>query len=118
MFPFTRWLDDDHKQEINKLLDECVEDYKMDKKEQQWFRTIRSEVNREISGHTTQAISPCRKKRLMLQFLRHQMALDKVRGTDTLAIEPKLERYFDRCKNDFQSDVLQFDVDGVVNGPA
>ena len=31
------------------------------------------------------------------------MALDKVRGTDTLSIEPKLERYFDRCKNDFQS---------------
>tara|TARA_B100000085_G_scaffold218312_1_gene202934 strand:+ start:1089 stop:2501 length:1413 start_codon:yes stop_codon:yes gene_type:complete len=118
MFLSICWLDDDHKKEINKLLDECVEDYDMNKKEQQWFRTIRSEVNREISGHTTQAISPGRKKRLMLQFVRHQMALDKVRGTDTLSIEPKLERYFDRCKNDFQSDVLQFDVDGVVNGPA
>ena len=73
------------------------------------------EVNREISGHTT--YNNGRKKRLMLQSLDTQMALDKVRGTDTLAIEPKLERYFDRCKNDFQSDVLQFDVDGVVNGP-
>jgi ribosomal protein S17E len=118
MFLSICWLDDDHKKEINGLLDECIDDFKMNKKEQQWFRTIRSEVNREISGHTTQAISPGRKKRLMLQFVRHQMALDKVRGTDTLAIEPKLTRYFDRCKNDFQSDVLQFDVDGVVNGPA
>ena len=54
----------------------------------------------------------------MLQFVRHQMALDKVRGTKTLEMEPKLTRYYDRCKDDFQSDVLQFNIDGVVNGPA
>ena len=95
-----------------------IDEFKMTKKEIQWFRTIRSELNREISGHSTQGITAGKKKRLMLQFVRHQMALDEVRGTDTLAIEPQLQRYYDRCKTDFQSEVLNFEIDGVVNGPA
>lgn len=82
------WLDDDHKEWIHQQVDECITDFDMQPDEVKWLDWVHSELNK--SQDPDVAI------RWANDFVRAETELNKIRGTDTLAIEPMLQRYFDR----------------------
>jgi len=82
------WLDDDHKDYIRQQVKECIDEFKMCKEEQQWFDLLHSELDKTQTDE--------RRIRYANDFVRAELALNKIRGTDTLTIEPMLQRYFDR----------------------
>ena len=86
-FLHVGWLDDDHKEHILSLIDQCKEVYNMTNSEMWWFDTLKSELNTDFKD---KRIIHCN------DFVRHQLALDKIRNTHTLSITPQLQRYFDR----------------------
>lgn len=81
------WLDDDHKQFVLSEVDHLIKSHDMQEDEIWWFDTLKSELNRDFGAL---------KERYANDFVRAQLALDKIRKTDTLSIEPELRRYFDR----------------------
>ena len=82
------WLDDDHKDYIRQQVQECIVEFDMNKDEQQWFDLLHSELDKTQTDE--------RKVRYANDFVRAELALNKIRGTDTVTIEPMLQRYFDR----------------------
>jgi hypothetical protein len=60
----------------------------MCKEEQQWFDLLHSELDKTQTEE--------RRIRYANDFVRAELALNKIRGTSTLEIEPMLQRYFDR----------------------
>lgn len=82
------WLDDDHKDYIRQQVQECIVEFDMNKDEQQWFDLLHSELNKTQIDE--------RKARYANDFVRAELALNKIRGTDTVTLEPMLQRYFDR----------------------
>lgn len=82
------WLDDDHKDYIREQVQECITEFNMCKEEQQWFDLLHSELDKTQTEE--------RRIRYANDFVRAELALNKIRGTSTLEIEPMLQRYFDR----------------------
>jgi hypothetical protein len=81
------WLDDDHKDYVRSQIQECIDEYKMTPDEIRWFDLAHSELNKTQDDRAV---------RYANDFVRAELALNKIRGTDTLSIEPMLQRYFDR----------------------
>jgi hypothetical protein len=90
-------LDEDHKEEIFSLIDLCIKKYEMREDEIWWFDTLKSDLLTNFSANE--------KYVLQNEFVKHQMALDKIRKTDTIKITKQLKKYFDR----FDSTCLQND---------
>ena len=80
-------LDDDHKEQIRNTIDDCVNKYNLTDKEKVWLKQAYSELD---ITHPEE-----RKRTWQNDFVRAEMALNKIRGTDTLSVEPQLKRYFD-----------------------
>ena len=55
--------------------------------EQQWFDLLHSELNKTQTDE--------RRIRYANDFVRAELALNKIRKTDTVFIEPHAQRYFD-----------------------
>ena len=95
------WLDDDHKEEILKLCNYCTSEFKMDENDKTnwWLDVVKSELNMKTGAHGKKHGSftdPVDRARFANDYVKHQLALDKIRGTDTLKIVPEMKRYFDR----------------------
>ena len=88
---------DSHKDYIRSQVKECISEFSMCKEEQQWFDLLHSELDKSQTDE--------RRARYANDFVRAELALNKIRGTDTLTIEPMLQRYFDR-----------YDPDNVTQG--
>ncbi len=82
------WLDEDHKDYIRQQVKECITEFNMCKQEQQWFDLLHSELDKTQTDE--------RRKRYANDYVRAELALDKIRNTSSLTIEPMLQRYFDR----------------------
>jgi len=82
------WLDIDHKNFIKDEVQASIKEYSMDEDEIQWFDLLYSELEKEQTDE--------RKIRYANDFVRAELALNKIRNTNTLEIEPMLKRYFDR----------------------
>ena len=82
------WLDHDHKEWIREQMQECIDEFNMTPKEAQWFDWAHSELNKTQESDTA--------RRWANDYVRAELALDKIRKTNTLEIEPMLQRYFDR----------------------
>jgi len=80
------WLDDDHKDYVREQIQECITEFEMTPKEIKWFDLAHSELDKNQGE---------RAARYANDFVRAELALNKIRGTDTLSIEPMLQRYFD-----------------------
>lgn len=81
------WLDEDHKDFVRKQMEECVTEFNMNDKEKSWFDVVYSELDKsQFERNTTYAND----------FVKAEKTLNKIRGTDTISIEPMLKRYFDR----------------------
>ena len=81
------WLDEDHKDWIREQVQECIVEFDMTEREQRWFDWLHSELNKTQGD---------RAERYANDYVRAELALNKIRGTNTLEIEPMLQRYFDR----------------------
>lgn len=81
------WLDEDHKDWIRDQVQQCITEFSMDEREQRWFDWLHSELDKTQEDRAT---------RYANDYVRAELALNKVRGTNTLEIEPMLQRYFDR----------------------
>ena len=80
------WLDDDLKDYIRQQVQECIVEFDMNKDEQQWFDLLHSELNKTQTDE--------RKVRYANDFVRAELALNKIRGTDTVDIEPNATKIF------------------------
>mgnify|MGYP001223723205 CR=1 FL=1 len=82
------WLDNDHKDFIREEVYKTIKKYNMTAEEQKWFDLLNSELDKNQPEE--------RKIKYANDFVRAENALNKIRKTNTLKIEPKLKRYFDR----------------------
>ena len=67
-------------------MQECIVEFDMNKDEQQWFDLLHSELNKTQTDE--------RKVRYANDFVRAELALNKIRGTDTVDIEPNATKIF------------------------
>lgn len=81
------WLDDDHKDFIKNQIHECYTEFNMTDIEKKWVSMVLRDLEYDHGD---------RRERYMNDFVRAELALNKIRGTNTLDIEPMLERYFKR----------------------
>lgn len=91
------WLDDDHKEYVRNQVNECIAEYEMAPDEIIWFEQLHSELNKSQGD---------RAARYANDFVRAELALNKIRGTNTLEIEPMLKRYFDRYDPENVTDTI------------
>ena len=81
------WLDQEHKEFVLHEVSRAKKDFKMTSEESRWLQTMLSELERDFGA---------KKDLYANDFVRAQLALDKIRKTNTVNIEPRLKRYFDR----------------------
>ena len=81
------WLDDDHKDYVRQQIQECITEYAMTPEEIKWFDLAWSQLDKTQDERNSTYAN---------DFVKAELALNKIRGTDTLTIEPMLKRYFDR----------------------
>lgn len=82
MYLCVGWLDDDHKQIIEKQIQTLENEYQNDKKVLNSLKVVRKELNAKLDVEKEKAT-----------YVRHTVALDKIRNTNVLDHVPQLERY-------------------------
>ena len=82
MYLCVAWLDDDHKKLIEEQVQTLEKEFKDNERVLNSLKVVRKEFNVEVDKTT-----------LMYDYVRHTVALDKIRNTNVLDHVPQLERY-------------------------
>lgn len=93
------WLDKEDKDIIRDEIEQTIFFNKMNKDTLWWFDTVYTELNYDFKELNTKYAN---------DFVKSNIALDKIRGTDTLKIAPFLKKYYDRYDKNNITDSSMF----------
>ena len=93
------WLDKEDKDIIRDEIEQTIFFNKMNKDTLWWFDTVYTELNYDFKELNTKYAN---------DFVKSNIALDKIIGTDTLKIAPFLKKYYDRYDKNNITDSSMF----------